>query len=301
MKLYMMGKPLKQLTWQEFVANDVLQINTWPYLPSGILKQHDQKLDLSKETETIMEFYRRELADINRFVELFSEKQKAVMGWIFAAWVGVLGNLAVNLGFGVPIILNNLQLMLLALVLMLLSFLIAIYLRYLPKVSITFIFIPRYDDFPTGYEQYINQNSCTKFHSNMILQLGQLRDLVTDFGSLVRIAILKECLKSCQEKLSYVRISSVRKIEDFLPVTFIEISTNGIKPWLDFKGKDKIKMELNELINAMLNARQRCSVRKFELDPNEWRIHGCDFLDGVSDWNFKEMRDAIIQSLYSNR
>jgi hypothetical protein len=294
----MSERQLKDLTWQEFVASDVTHINTWPYLPSGVLKQHE-KYDLSKETEQIGKLYEKEFMEIDKFIELFSEKQKAVMGWIFAALIGVLGNLAVNLSFSAPTILNNLQLVFLALVLAALIVFIILYLRYLPKVSITFNFIPRYDSFPAGYEQYINQNSCTNFYSKMILQHGTLHELVMDFGSLVRIALLKECLNLAKKKTSYVHISSARKIDDFLPATFIEISTNGIKPWLDFHGKDKIKMELVELVNAMFNARQLCSVRKFELDPNEWRIYGCDFLGWVSDWKFKEARDAIIQSLHS--
>jgi len=178
--------------------------------------------------------------------------------------------------------------------------LIILYLKFLPKVSMLIKFIPRYEGVPTWYEQYISQESCTKHKSKIILQFRRLHELVADFGSLVRLAILQEYLKSCIEKSDYIRISKAWKMDEFLPATFIEVSTKGIKPWIDFHGKDKIKKELQEIVNAMLYARQACSVRMFELDSNEWSIHGCSFLDAVSDWNFKEARDTILKNMLSS-
>ena len=48
-----------------------------------------------------------------------------------------------------------------------------------------------------------------------------------------------------------------------------------------------------------MNARQICSVFDFELEPKEWGLRGCDFVDAVSDWNFDNMRKALIDKLLS--
>ena len=284
---------LKDITWQDFVKHNIHEINTWPYLPSGLLKKHEE-YDLRKQTADDMEFQGEDWKEVKRLVEQFSEKQKTVLSWILAASIAVLGNLAVNLAFAVPIFADNLFWMLLCLLVVVL--LIVLYLKFLPKVTAAFRFIPPYVNFPTGYEQYVTKAPCTKLYSKIIFQWGTLQEKVVDFGKLVRTAILKDQLCFQLKKASYVRISDIIDIGDGIAY-FVRISTDGVKPWLDPHGRDKIEAEMREIVTALFHARMQCSVFRFELDPKEWDIHGCDFVDGVSEWKLEEVRKTIINEL----
>lgn len=286
---------LKDITWQDFVKISVAEVNTWPYLPSGLLKKPEER-DSGKETDDIVKFQGEDWKEVERLVEQFSEKQKTVLGWILTASIAVLGNLAVNLAFAVPIFAGNLFWVFLCLLIIVI--LIFLYLEFLPKVTAVFRFIPSYTNFPTGYEQYITKAPCTKPYSKIIFQFGTLQEKVVNFGKLVRTAILKDQLCAPLKKESYVRISDITDVGDGIAY-FVRISTDGVKPWLDPHGREKIRMELRELVTAMFYARIKCSVRRFELDPKEWDIHGCDFVDGVSEWKFEEVRRAIIDKLQS--
>lgn len=243
-----------------------------------------------------MKFQGEDWKEVERLVEQFSEKQKTVLSWILAASIAVLGNLAVNLAFAVPIFAGNLFWMFLCLLIVVV--LILLYLEFLPKVTAVLRFIPSYVSFPTGYEQYITKAPCTSPYSRIIFSYGTLGRKVTNFGVLVRTAILKDQLCSWSKEASYVRVSNIIEIGEGIAY-YVEISTNGAKPWLDPQGREKIKIELRNLITAMFNARQICSVHRFELDPKEWDIHGCDFVDGVSEWKLDEVRRAIVDKLQS--
>lgn len=288
-------KSLRDITWQEFVDGKVSDVYTWPYLPSGMLKK-TKKHDQRKSTDEIVKFQGDDWKEVEDFVREFSEKQKTVLSWILAALIAVMGNLAVNLAFAFPIFETNLYWVFL-LVIIVIVMTIA-YLKFLPKITAHFRFIPFYISFPKGYEQHITQAPCTKVYSKIIFDFGTLDQKVTNFGVLVRTAILKDHLCSSLEKASYVHISDIIDIGEGIAY-FVGISTNGIKPWLDPHGSEKIKSELRGVVDALFYARMKCSVRQFELDSNEWNIHGCYFVDGVSEWDLKDMQISIINRLKS--
>lgn len=280
----------------DFINSEVTGIFTWPYRPIGTLKKHDER-DSGKETEELLKVHDEDWRNLSMFLELFEGKQKAVLGWIIAALIGVLGNLAVNLGFTLPILAGNLFWMFLCIIIV--ALLVVFYLMFFPKVSIVFRFIPKYVSFPKGFEQHIPQGSCTKPISKIVLQLGTLDEIVTDFGALVRTALLRDSLLPSLKKAQYIRVSEIRKLDDVLPACFLEVSTNGIKLWLDPRGRGRIAMELRSVVGAMLRARQISSVYGYELDPKEWAARGSGFIDAVSDWRFENMRNAIIDQIKS--
>jgi hypothetical protein len=290
-----MVRSLQNITPKEFISFDINDLNTWPYLPLGLLKQPTPAKSI---TEELVKTYNEEWNEAERFVECFSEKQKASLGWIFAASIGVLGNLVVNLAFAPPALAGNLYLMFLVLVII--TSLTVAYLLFLPGVTLVFRFVPAYLDFPRGYEKHISKAPCTGLYSQIVFQYNNLHELVAEFGSLIRLTILKDRLCSSLRKSSHVHISEIRKIDDYLPACFVEISTNGIKPWLSPKGRERIRFELRQVIQAMMDARQLCSVRGFELDPKEWDAYGCSFIDGVSQWKLKEMQNDVVNYLKAN-
>jgi len=288
---------LKDMTWEEFIEAKIFSnVDTWPYRPRGTIKkpQHED-VDPRESSSKLLEMQNQEYNELERFIENFSNKQKSVIGWIFAAFIGVVGNLIVNLAFSPPIFSGDISIILFFMIVF--ALLVLTYLSFLPKVSMIFKFIPSYKSFPSGYEKHIPQAQCKKPSSQIILSYNRLQEVVTDFGVLVRVAILKDSLLPLLKKASYVKISDIRDIGGV--GYLIEISTNGWKPWVDPKARDRIRRELGDFIQGMMDARQICSVFDFELEPKEWALRGCDFLDAVYDWNFDNMRKALIDKLLS--
>lgn len=287
-------KNLSEITSQELIDTPISTVYTWPYLPSGLLKEHE-KYDTERETEQILNSHKQEFEDMYRFLELFSEKQKSALGWIFAAFVGVLGNLAINLGFASPLLSGNLWWMLLCLFIV--AILTILYLKYLPTVSYVFRFIPSYVNFPEGYEEYIPEEQRANIYSTLVFQFKNLNEKVVKFGVLVKTALLRDHLLPTLKAASYIHISKIHEIDQHLPVFFITVSTKGIKPWLDPHGKEKIEKEWRDLINSLLYARMACSVRRFELNKDLWRTQGASFLDAISEWKLDDIRNEILKSL----
>jgi hypothetical protein len=145
-------KSLKDLTVKDFISTDILTVDAFPFMPSGLLKKHSGG-DPTAGTDRLMQDYNNDWREADRFVERFSQKQKNSLGWIMAGLIGGIGNLAVNLAFSYPVAGGNLWLMILVLIIV--SSIIVFYLFFLPKVTITFRFLPKYLNFPAGYEQYV--------------------------------------------------------------------------------------------------------------------------------------------------
>lgn len=181
------GKKLAKHYLKEFISVDINDLNTWPYLPVGLLKQPTPTKNITVE---LVKMSDEEWNEAERFVERFSEEQKTSLSWIFAASIGVLGNLVVNLAFAPPVLTGNLYLMFL--VLTIIIALTVAYLLFLPGVALVFRFVPEYLDFPKGCEKHISKAPCTGPYSQMVFQYNNLDELVIEFGSLVRIAILKD-------------------------------------------------------------------------------------------------------------
>jgi hypothetical protein len=213
-----------------------------------------------------------------------------------AGLIGVIGNLAVNLAFSYPIIGGNLWWMILALLLV--GLIIMSYLLFLPKIKMIFRFLPKYLDFPNDYEKYVDEKTCeTNARSTMILQFERLKETITDFSSTVKLAILMNVLLKAVEKTSSIRISAIKLSEDFIPFVQIEISIKGFIPWFKPMSSKKIQSDLVVLAQALMNAHQLCSVRAFELNIEQWEIHGSDFVNTVSDWNFKDIQKMIVDAI----
>jgi len=100
----------------------------------------------------------------------------------------------------------------------------------------------------------------------------------------------------------YIKISDVVTISSqYLPAYMIVVSTNGIKPWFDPNGKDRIRRELTKIVTALFHARITCAVHKFEFDSEIWNMYGCDFIDSIASWNFDEVREEIIRTFKNEK
>jgi hypothetical protein len=112
----------------------------------------------------------------------------------------------------------------------------------------------------------------------------------------VRVAILKTRLCEIMKEASYLHVSKITDVGQGLAY-YIEISTKGIKPWLEPHSIERIEKEFTEVVNAMFDVRQICAVHRFELDTKEWDVHGCDFVDGISEWDLESVRVAVVNEL----
>jgi flagellar basal body-associated protein FliL len=287
------GPSRNELSLEGLIHDDVWEIDTWPYNPSGTLRQALQAKHMS--TDEILKLQGEEYKQLNDFVQQFSEKQKTSIGWILAATVGVLGNLAVTLGFG-PLTSNG-NLAAMFLVLLIILILVFAYFLFLQKVSTIFRFIGPYVSFPSGYEQHIQQNKCVNPYSQIILQFNNLSEATTNFGTLVRTALLKKYLKPILDKSSSIKISDIRDVGGNLGFYFIEISLKNIWIWLNPHGKENTQRELRNIVDTLLQARITCSVYSFEVEPQEWIRRGPKFVDTVSTWKMDELQATIIGQL----
>ena len=284
-----------ELSCSRLIYGDVSEVDTWPYSPSDTLKQVLQTDCLSPDE--LLRLKDEEYRLIGECVSQFSEKQKTAIGWILAATIGVLGNLAVTLGFGPLSFSGNIAAMLAVLVV--LSMLVFIYFLFLQKVSIELKFIGPNVSFPSGYEKYVNHAENSNLHSSTVLQYSDLSEVTTGFGSLIRTALLKRYLNPILDKATGIRISDIRNVRSNLSFYFIEFSTKNIRIWADPHGKEKIQKELRDILDGLLQARQMCSVYGFELDPQEWAERGPKFIDVISTWKMDEVQSAIIDQMRS--
>ena len=95
--------PSIPLTKENILNNTIDKIDTWPYLPSGLLIKPAHKKDY---TDQLVKLQHSHFAEMQRLVERYRDKQKISISWILAAGVGISGNLIVNLFFGHPKISN---------------------------------------------------------------------------------------------------------------------------------------------------------------------------------------------------
>jgi hypothetical protein len=282
-----------ELSYSGLIYDDVWEVDTWPYNPSETLKQALQTDCMSPDE--LLRLKDEEYRQVGECANQFYEKQKTAIGWILAATIGVLGNLAVTLGFGPFSLGGNLAAMLVVLVILL--SLVFVYFFFLQKVSIILKFIGPNVNFPLGYEKYFDQAENSNPHSSTILESGNLGEVTTSFGSLVRTALLKRYLNPILDKATGIKISDIRDVRSNLSFYFIEFSTKNIRIWADPHGKERIEKELKDIVDAMLKARQMCSAYGFELDPQEWNQRGPRFIDIVSAWKMDEAQSAIIEQM----
>jgi len=282
-----------ELSCDKLVYEDIIKVDTWPYSPVESLRQGLQADCMSPDE--LLRLKNEEYELINECVHQFSEKQKTAIGWILAATIGVLGNLAVSIGFSPLNLSGNVGAMLV--VLAGLSLLVFVYFLFLQKVSVVLKFIGPNVSFPAGYEKYVIQSEKQNTSSSGILEFGTLGEITTSFGSLVRTALLKRNLNPILDKANGIRLSDVRDVSTGLSYYFLEFSTKNIRIWADPHGKEKIQSDLKDVVDAMLKTRQMCSVYGFELDSHEWTERGPRFVEVVSAWKLDEVQSAIIDQM----
>lgn len=112
-----------ELSRDELIHKDISEVDTWPYNSIENLTEALQADCMSPDE--LLRLKKEEYELINDCVNQFSEKQKTAIGWILAATIGVLGNLAVSIGLSPPNLSGNLGAMLV--VLALLSLLVCLF------------------------------------------------------------------------------------------------------------------------------------------------------------------------------
>ena len=280
------------LTKENILNNTIDKIDTWPYLPSGLLIKPAHKKDY---TDQLVKLQHSHFAEMQRLVERYRDKQKISISWILAAGVGISGNFIVNLFFGRPKISNTpYENLFIAIVIFL--FMLCLFFKYQPSVEQTFLLILFYKDFPNGIEKYVQ--GCQNPLSQMILSNKILRHHVEDYASLIRLAILRDYLQNARKKIVYAKIS-IGDISHMASILRVTVSIKGIKPYLDWHSERKIRSDLRYLLQAFSDIQMICSVRDFEIDPSEWQKKGASFLDETSNWEIEDLQKQILSQIVS--
>ncbi|OGD58690.1 hypothetical protein A3K78_09405 [Candidatus Bathyarchaeota archaeon RBG_13_52_12] len=274
-----------------FLEMPVNDYNSWPYRPSDILKIPNQEPGPVKE---ITNWYERELELSDNFLKDFISKKLAVISWLIAALIGIIGNLAVSILFATEFFLMR-NIALFSLSIIILIVLIVAFFNYYPKLNYTIKYFSDYLDFPSGYEQYVTKSQLNVY-SNFIIQYNNLPLIVNDYGSLVRMKILCDHLRDKLTNYKYIHISDVTLIDKYLPLIIISISTN-FEAFITPKNENKIRDELHDLLHTLLQSKTLCNAMAFETDKEEWHKHGSSFLNVVSNWDFDKMRTEIIKKI----
>jgi hypothetical protein len=274
-----------------FLEMPMKDYNSWPYRPSNFLKIPNQEPGPVRE---ITNWYERELELSDNFLKDFISKKLAVVSWLIAALIGIVGNLAVSILFASEFFLmRNIALFSLSIIIVIV--LIVAFFNYYPKLNYTIKYFSDYHDFLSGYEQYVSQSQLN-IYSNFIIQYNDLPLIVNDFGSLIRVKILYDHLRDKLMNYKYIYISNIILIDKYLPLITISISTN-FEAFITPKNENKIRDELHDLLHILWQSKNLCNTMAFEADREEWQRHGASFLNVVSNWDFDKMRAEIIKKI----
>ena len=274
-----------------FLEMPMKDYNSWPYRPSDILKIPNQAPGSTKE---ISNWYERELELSDNFLKDFISKKLAVVSWLIAALIGIIGNLAVSILFATEFFLMR-NIALFSLSIIILIVLVVTFFNYYPKLNYTIKYFSDYSDFLSGYEQYVSQSQLNVY-SNFIIQYNNLPLIVNDYGSLVRMKILYDHIRDKLMNYKYIYVSDIILIDKYLPLITISISTN-FEAFITPKNENKIRDELHDLLLTLWQSKNLCNRMAFEADKEEWQKHGSSFLNMVSNWDFEKMRAEVIKKI----
>lgn len=278
-------KRLDEISWEEFIQIPIIEIDTWPYLPGGILEKPGK---YTTDTKEITEKWFKELNEVEVFIERFSERRKTNISWILASFIGLIGNLAFNFAFAFPLIKDNMVYM--TLLLLIVFALVILYFSYLPKLDIYFYFMPEENTFPKEKEQFILDSSYSTLY-------GEFYDIISKFGTLIRACILKDNLSNSLLNSPYINISKIEETSPYRPSYFIYVTTKGIKPWINPCSIEYIRKELREFTHALMETRTACNYMTFELDNEELRKRGPNFISTIINWDLDKMQKNVIEKL----
>jgi hypothetical protein len=269
-------------------------VDTWPYLPAGTIGQQGAS---KQKTDAIWKEYQRGLSSISTIMDEFIGRQRAIVSWIFAAAIGVVGNLIVNLFFGAII----LQFSILWIALIIIAFIalftlvMAIFFYYPTDCVFRTTYFPPPPDF--SIQSYPLQLSKLNSKARIMASFpSSLENLIRGYTGLISLTILRdELVKSGIENMQVTELRRIAVLP-FYHLTF------GLKhrhlfwrPGID----KKIVADLLKINQALMDARLTSSVYAVDQDYSRWKSRGYEFLNQIASWDLKEVVKEIENQILS--
>jgi hypothetical protein len=299
------------ITSENLKAQDLQQLDTWPFLPSSILPKSERNVvDTSNISRDVSEWGMKALDKVEASIRDFQENQKLVISWLLTAFIAVAGTFTVNSLFGQIGIVNwgTFAVGVLFFVIVILFFFVYWWLDIKFSVywrSPSSMFLVDHSFRPSIDTAQLTPRASILFNirdmdSGAQLVSPKFYDLLTEYTFLICMAEIKDSLSKL--KLRYIKI----KIKDFrrfnpqkLPFFLISVGFRNSFKAMRPRVSDRAELELREVVGALERAQISFGVRAFDYSAQSWAMKGTQFLNEISSWDIDRLEKDLIRKICS--
>lgn len=285
-------KKLSSISQEELIKESIMDFDTWPVLPSGLLEKPSSiGFDTKKVTKESLESFERFINYFNSFIQTKS----TIMLFFFSALIGITGNLFITVFLSEGLSIYNLKFSLALFFFIII--LVRVAIMYSPQHSMDYIIQGEYEEFPKGYESFIDLEKIgpiMKFY----IDADYFPNLITKYSIFVRSFRLKDTLVNTLKKTKFIKIKQISKLSDYYPSFSISFTTN-FYAMLRPGNEDEIRSEFMSLNGAITTGIIGSGVMAFELDEGEWKKYGAQFLNEISHIDLDEALNQLTDEIKS--
>lgn len=279
-------KKLSSVSQEELIKEPIRGFDTWPVLPRGILEKPSiTHLDTGKITRESKESFER----FTRYFNMFIQTKSIIMLFFFSAVIGIIGSFLATITYSPELIMYRFRLSFVLLIFIIILFRVAV--MYTPSSYMPYQIQGEYEEFPNDIELHIDLDKINNLIMKMRIEHGDFRNLLTQYSIFIRSCLLKDSLVKALKKTKFVEINQINQLSEFYPSFSISFTTN-IYGVLYPRNRDKVFSEFMSLNGAVTTGLISSGVMAFELDEDEWRKRGAQFVNEISHIDFDK---AIIQ------
>jgi len=275
------------------------RIDTWPYLPRGLISEGQEDKELGRRNmDRVMKESEDSFSELERVIKEFVSRQRTIISWILAVFAGVAGNFVVNVLFGsLNFQVSDLSLILLIVGSIIFAVLIFIIFLYYPtRLSYRIVFIPPFE-YPQPFKPVINEDKL-KLKAKILVQVDPtFHDLIVRYTNLISLAILRDELKKVGMRI--VKVSELRELASGYPYFRIEIELKQRRMFWHPKVASKARSELILVNDALTRTKIQIGVHSVDRNKERWKNKGHVFLNEISQWNMEETMQKIKEQIMS--
>lgn len=280
------------LTQENILNNKMSEIDTWPFLPSGLIDEEKMPRD------EIDKISKRQINSITRAKELaekVKDKQNMIMTWILAVLIGIVGNFLVNLIFG-PLNFTELPVgifMLMSLILIALILAVFFYLPVTINSKTSFITPWKY---PSNFFIELPPDELTSKAKAFTSYSVSFRDKIVEFTNLISLCILRDKLTNCKWKR--LKINSIEPISS-QPVYMFDVDFKSKLFFLHPNMAPELFEELQSFYVHFYGVHIDIGVHKIDRNEKRWNNRGPAFFNEIITWDMKELTKKVKEQIRS--
>jgi len=284
-------KRLSSVSQEELIKESIRGFDTWPVRPGGTLvKPSISDFDTVKVTKQSMESFERFMNYFNEFIQVKS----MIMLFFFSALIGIIGNLFITVIYSKELIIYNLGLSFALFFIIII--LVRVAIMYVPQYSMRYIIQGEYEEFPKGYESFIDLEKLENPMSKVYIDLDFFPNIITQYSIFVRSCILKDCIVDALKDKKFIKIEKIIHSYAHFPSLSISFNTN-LYAILHPRNKAEIQSEFMSLNGAITIGKIACGVMAYELDEDEWKKYGAQFLNEISHIDLDEALNQLTDEI----